>query len=411
MRKPQSSVVITVGDSISPSSREEQRTMSKAHAMLLVLLATVPLAAQSTTSAILGTITDSSGAAVPGVTVTVTNTSTDIAQTTLSDERGRYRVPSLNVGQYDVKAELTGFQTVIHKTIEVTVGRDVVVDFALQVGQRAETITVTQEAPQVDTTTAQLSNLVDEVQMRALPLNGRNVEQLLLLAPGVSVYQSIVAGTFYGTAPAYTVSGSRPNGQAQILDGTNIQDYFNRGSGAGVVGTSMGVDAIAEFQMLTNTYSAQYGGNGSVMNAVTKSGSNTFHGTGYEFMRDSKMDAKNRFDRPTDPIPPFRRDQFGATMGGPLRRDRIFFFANYEGLTQSLGLTRVLTVPDANARIGLLPIGPGGTLVNVGVDPRVAPYMKFWPAPDQLVGGGQGVVTLNPTQTAHENYATGRVDL
>ena len=147
------------------------------------------------------------------------------------------------------------------------------------------------------------------------------------------------------------------------------------------------------------------------MNAVTKSGSNSFHGTVYEFMRDSKMDAKNYFDRPTDPIPPFRRDQFGATVGGPLKKDRMFFFANYEGLTQSLGLTRVLTVPDANARAGLLPIGPGGALVNVGVDPRVAAYMKFWPAPDRLVGGGQGVVTLNPTQTAHENYVTGRVDL
>jgi hypothetical protein len=382
----------------------------KAAAVVITFIFLGSLAAQSTTSTILGTINDASGAAVPGVTITVTNTATDIAQTTLSDERGRYRVPGLNVGQYDVKAELAGFQTVIHKGIQVTVGRDVVVDFALQVGQLTEAITVTQEAPQVDTTTAQLSNLVDEVQMRALPLNGRNVEQLLLLAPGVSIYQSIVAGTFYGTAPAYTVSGSRPNGQAQILDGTNIQDYFNRGSGAGVVGTSMGVDAIAEFQVLTNTYSAQYGGNGSVMNAVTKSGTNNFHGTAYEFLRDSSMDAKNFFDRPTDPIPPFHRDQFGGTIGGPIKRDRMFFFANYEGLKQHLGETRIITVPDADARRGFLPTGPGGSLVNVGVDPRVAPYLKFWPAADRPVGGGQGLVTLNPTQRAHENYVLGRFD-
>ena len=146
------------------------------------------------------------------------------------------------------------------------------------------------------------------------------------------------------------------------------------------------------------------------MNAVTKSGANSYHGTAYDFLRRSGMDAKNYFDRPTSPIPPFQRDQFGATLGGPLRRDRMFFFLNYEGLTQSLGLTRVLTVPDLNARAGLLPTGPGGALVNVGVDPRVAPYMKFWPAPDSIIGGGQGIVTLNPTQTAHENYVIARVD-
>jgi carboxypeptidase family protein len=378
---------------------------------LVIAAASVAAAAQATTATILGTVIDASGATIPGATITVTNTTTAIAQTAISDSRGRYVVPTLAVGTYSVKAELQGFQTVIQQGVELTVGSERVLDFTLQVGQVSEAVTVQASAPQVETTTTQLSNLVDESQMRALPLNGRNVEQLVLLAPGVSIYQSIVAGAFYGSAPTYSVSGSRPNGQAQILDGTNIQDYFNRGSGAGVIGTSMGVDAIAEFQMLTNTYSAQYGGNGSVMNAVTKSGSNSFHGTGYEFMRDSKMDAKNYFDRPTDPIPPFRRDQFGATVGGPLKRDRMFFFANYEGLTQSLGLTRVLTVPDANARIGLLPIGPGGALVNVGVDPRVAPYMRFWPSPDRLVGGGQGVVTLNPTQTAHENYVTGRVDL
>ena len=368
------------------------------------------LAAQATTATISGTVTDSSGAAVPGATVTVKNTGTDISQTTVSDERGRYRLPSLNVGQYEVKAELQGFQTSIRKGIEVTVGREVVVDFALAPGQVTEEVTVTQEVSQVETTTAQLSNLVDEIQMRELPLNGRNVEQLLLLASGVSIYQSILAGAFYGTAPTYSVSGSRPNGQAQLLDGTNIQDYFNRGSGAGVVGTSMGVDAIAEFRVLTNTYSAQYGGNGSVMNAVTKSGTNNFHGTGYEFFRDSSMDAKNFFDRPKDPIPPFRRNQFGGTIGGPIKRDRMFFFGNYEGLRQSLGETRIITVPDADARRGFLSTGPGGSLVDVGVDPRVAPYLKFWPMPDSIVGGGQGIVTMNPTQTAHENYFLSRFD-
>jgi outer membrane receptor protein involved in Fe transport len=380
--------------------------------LVLPILTVMParLAAQAATAAVLGTITDQSGAAVPGVAVDVKNTATGVSQTAISDSRGRYRVPNLPIGPYEVKAELQGFQTAIHKDVEVAVGSERVVDFTLSVGQVSESVTVSQQVPLVETTSSQLSNLVDQTQIRELPLNGRNLEQLILLAPGVSIYQSIFAGAFYGAAPAYSVSGSRPNGQAQLLDGTNIQDYFNRGSGAGVIGTSMGVDAIAEFQVLTNTYSAQYGGNGSVMNAVSKSGSNRFSGSAFEFLRNSKMDAKNFFDRKDRPIPPFRRDQFGFSLGGPVKRDRMFFFVNYEGLTQSLTQTRIITVPDANARQGLLPTGPGGSLVNVGVDPRVQPYFKFWPLPDTVIGGGLGNASLTPTQTAHENYVLGRFD-
>jgi Carboxypeptidase regulatory-like domain/TonB-dependent Receptor Plug Domain len=378
----------------------------------LTMLAALParLAAQAATATVLGTVTDQSGAAVPGVAVDVKNTATGVSQTAISDARGRYRVSNVPIGLYEVKAELQGFQTALHKDVEVVVGSERVVDFVLSVGQVSETVTVSQQVPLVETTSAQLSNLVDQTQIRELPLNGRNVEQLILLAPGVSIYQSIFAGAFYGSAPAYSVSGSRPNGQAQLLDGTNIQDYFNRGSGAGVIGTSMGVDAIAEFQVLTNTYSAQYGGNGSVMNAVSKSGSNRFSGSAFEFLRNSAMDSKNYFDRKDQPIPPFRRDQFGFSLGGPLKRDRMFVFVNYEGLQQSLTQTRIITVPDANARQGLLPTGPGGSLVNVGVDPRVAPYFKFWPLPDTVIGGGLGNASLTPKQTAHENYVLGRFD-
>ena len=376
----------------------------------LIGVTSVRVEAQAGTAAILGTVTDPSGAGIPEAVVRATNVATATTQLAVTDSQGRFRLPNLAVGQYEVQSEKAGFQTVIHKDIPLTVGSERVVDFALAVGDFAETITVQQAIPLIDTITAQLANLVDQTQISELPLNGRNIEQLILLAPGVQIYQNIVAGAFYGAAPAYSVSGSRPNGQAQILDGTNIQDYFNRGSGAGVLGTSMGVEAIAEFQLLTNTYSAQYGGNGSVMNAVTKSGTNALHGSAYEFLRHSRMDAKNFFDRPGDPIPPFERHQFGATLGGPITRDRMFFFANYEGLRQTLGLTRVITVPDEDARRGFLPTGPGGSLVNVGVDPRVAPYFKFWPLPDRVIGGGLGNVTMNPTQEGDENYFLGRFD-
>ena len=377
---------------------------------LLVSGTSIRVTAQAGTAALLGTVTDPSGAAVPEAIVRATHTGTGTMQIAVTDSRGRFRVPNLAVGRYDVASEKAGFQTVVHKDIDVTVGSERVVDFALPVGDLSETITVEQSLPLVDTISAQLSNLVDETQIRELPLNGRNIEQLILLAPGVQIYQNIVAGAFYGAAPAYSVSGSRPNGQAQVLDGTNIQDYFNRGSGAGVLGTSMGVEAIAEFQLLTNTYSAQYGGNGSVMNAVTKSGTNAMHGSAYEFFRHSRMDAKNFFDRPGDPIPPFHRNQFGMTLGGPVRQDRVFYFFNYEGLRQKLGLTRIITVPDENARRGFLPTGPGGSLVNVGVDPRVAPYFRFWPLPERVLGNGIGNLTVNPSQEGDENYFLGRVD-
>lgn len=393
------------------STRPRLATWTATSLVALTMLATpAPLRAQAATATLLGTVLDASGAEVPGASVQATNTSTRVSQTAVTDPRGRFRLPNLAVGTYDVRAELTGFQTVVRKDVELTVGSERVVDFALQVGGVSEAVTVQAAVSLVDTTSAQLSNLVDQTQMRELPLNGRNVEQLLLLSPGVSIYQSIVAGAFYGTAPAYSVAGSRPNGQAQILDGTNIQDYFNRGSGAGVVGTSMGVEAIAEFQLLTNTYSAQYGGNGSVMNAVSKSGGNRFSGSAFEFLRNSRMDAKNYFDKPGDPIPPFRRDQFGVSLGGPIKHDRMFFFLNYEGFQQSLSQTRIITVPDDNARRGFLPTGPGGALVTVGVDPRVAPYLKFWPLAETAIGGGLGNATMTPTQTAHENYVLARID-
>jgi hypothetical protein len=379
-------------------------------AALLAAAMSIRVEAQAGTAALLGTVTDSSGGAVAEAVIRATHTGTGVTQIAVTDSQGRFRVPNLAVGRYEVQSEKNGFQTVIHKDIDVTVGSERVVDFALPVGNLTETVTVEQSIPLVDTITAQISNLVDETQIRELPLNGRNIEQLILLAPGVQIYQNIVAGAFYGAAPAYSVSGSRPNGQAQVLDGTNVQDYFNRGSGAGVLGTSMGVEAIGEFQLLTNTYSAQYGGNGSVMNAVTKSGTNAVHGSAYEFLRHSRMDARNFFDRPGEPIPPFRRNQFGLTLGGPIKRDRVFFFANYEGLRQTLGLTRIITVPDENARNGFLPTGPGGSLVNVGVDPRVAPYFKFWPLPDRPIGGGLGNVTMNPSQEGDENYFLGRLD-
>ena len=224
-------------------------------------------------------------------------------------------------------------------------------DFALPVGQLTQTVTVEGDVSQVETTSAQISNVVQPEQMRELPLNGRNFEQLITLAPGVQTIKFATGGLYYGSANAYSVSGSRANGQQEVLDDTDVNDYMNRGSGAGVLATSMGVDAIAEFQTLTNTYSAQFGGNGAVMNAVSKSGTNALHGLGLSsFLRNSALDSRNFFDPAK--IPAFRRNQFGGTLGGPIKKDKMFFFVNYEGLRQGLGETKVYPVLDANGRKG-----------------------------------------------------------
>jgi hypothetical protein len=325
---------------------------------LLVAATGARLSAQGTIATILGTVTDESRSVVPGVTVTARNTGTGALQSTTSDEQGRYTIPALPVGDYEVRTELQGFQTVIHTGIRLSVGAEVVVDFQLPLGQVAETLTVTASAPLVNTTSASLGTVIDPTQIRELPLNGRNFEELVLLAPGVNVSRGAGASrnAFTGKQEYWTVSGSRPNGQEILMDGTNIQTYQNRGSGTGILGTSLGVDAIGEFQVLTNTYGAQYGGSGSVLNSVTRSGTNNYHGSLYEFTRNSKFDSTQW---PATTKQPFWKHQNGGTLGGPLAVDRMFFFANFEYLKQKETQSQVRVVPNGLAREGVIPLAAG----------------------------------------------------
>jgi hypothetical protein len=360
------------------------------------------LAAQGTIGTILGTVTDESGSVVPGVTVTARNTGTEALQSTTSDAQGRYTIPALPVGDYEVRTELQGFQTVIRTAIRLSVGAETVVDFQLPLGQVAETLTVTAAAPLVNTTSASLGTVVDPTQIRELPLNGRNFEELVLLAPGVNVSRGAGASrnAFTGKQEYWTVSGSRPNGQEILMDGTNIQTYQNRGTGTGILGTSLGVDAIGEFQVMTNTYGAQYGGSGSVLNSVTRSGTNTLHGSLYEFTRNSRFDSTQW---PATTKQPFWKHQNGGTVGGPIARDRMFFFVNVEYLKQKETQSQIRVVPNALARDGVVPLPPNGVpapgcLVaaipghqNCGMGTpnqanflRVKPYLDLYPlGPDQ----------------------------
>ena len=253
--------------------------------------------AQGQNATIQGTVTDASGAAVVGAKIDVKNTATAITQTTVTDAQGRYSVTQLPIGDYEVQASLSGFQTAVRRGITLSVGNELVVDFSLQVGQQQQTVEVTGEVSQVETTSSTVSSLVDQTQMRELPLNGRNFEQLILLAPGVQQYTAMSANSsWWGKAYTYSFSGGRPEGQALLLDNQDMQNFWGHGTGSATLGTSLGIDAIAEFQTLTATYSAQYGGAGAVMNSVTKSGTNAFHGSAFEFIRNSALDARNFFD-------------------------------------------------------------------------------------------------------------------
>lgn len=384
------------------------------------------LEAQATAN-IIGTVTDSSGAAITDAAVQVRNVGTGITQGTVSDDQGRYRVPDLQIGDYEVQAAKTGFQTVVRRGVTLTVGSQPVVDFALPVGQAQQTVTVESEVSQVETQSTAVGALVEGKQVRDLPLNGRNFTQLLTLAPGVTQIPLGAPGagsTFYGNGQKYSIAGSRPSGQAYLLDDQDLTNFWNNGPGAGGLGTALGVEGIAEFQTLTNTYSSQFGGNGAVINASSRPGTNGFHGSAYEFLRNDKLEDRNFFDLQSG-APPFHQNQFGGSIGGPIKKDKIFFFANYEGLRQSKVTSAIATVPDACAHQFLATAtasGGCGAPIAQNANPTVATAirntMALWPMPNYnqellAAGGapsqtGQAVV-LDPLK-GHENYVLGRVD-
>jgi Carboxypeptidase regulatory-like domain len=416
-------------------------------ALCLLALTTSPIQAQVETATISGTTTDSSGAALVGTTVQARNLGTNVAQSTVTDADGRYRIPDLAIGSYEVQASISGFETVVHKGITLTVGANLVVDFSLPVGQISQTVNVESEVSRVETQTAAVSSLVTPEQMSQLPLNGRNFEQLLSLAPGVqTVTQSFITGGgggglsagFYGPGNTYSVAGSRPVGQVFLLDDQDLQGYWDKGTGSNITGNSLGVEAIDEFQVLINTYSAQFGGTGAAINAASKSGTNSLHGSAYEYLRNSALDARNFFDGPT--IPPFRRNQFGGSLGGPVKQNKLFFFVNYEGLRSALGVTGNQFVPDAQSRTGMVPCNtvpgqsppppagtgtctPTSTRISVPVSAAVLPYLNLYPAPlagavEQTVGAGifkgypsgNALFTSIASQPESENYVLGRMD-
>ncbi len=388
--------------------------------LLVAAAAAVHLTAQVGTGAISGVVTDSSGAVLPSAVITITNTGTGVTTAITTNDQGHYVAPDLIVGNYEVKVVKQGFQTQVVKQVRLTVGSNIVVDCKLPVGEDVTTISVTSEPAQVNTTTADISALIQREQMENLPLNGRNFEQLILLAPGVQAVTTGTQNSFYGRSPSYSVAGSRPEGQELLLDGATIQGFWNHGAGNSIIGTSLGVEGIGEFQILTNSYSARFGGSGSVLNATTRSGTNSVHGSVYEFLRNNALDARDYFNPEPSPQNAFRQNQFGGTIGGPLVKDKMFFFANYEGVRRLLGSTVIGFVPNENTRQGIVPCAyapdltcnPDGT-ATVPVSSASEAILSLYPSASlgaAIAGTPVAQVSLNGAQPANEDYFNVRWD-
>jgi len=381
--------------------------------MRKLLLATMLVAGSATLwgqtvgSSLQGVVRDPSGAVVPLASVEVRNVRTGDVKSLLSDGEGRYREPLLSPGEYEIQATAPGFQTLIRKGITLTVGQDAVVDLGLQLGQTSGVVSVTADAARINLTSGALSGLVEQRQMRELPLNGRSFQQLALLQPGVAAALTAGNDVVGGRTPKISINGARPEQSSFLLDGTDINNVYNKTPGS-VAGVLLGVEAVLEFQVLTNAYSAEFGRSaGGVINAITRSGTNEFHGSAFEFLRNSAMDAKNFFDPASKSVPPFKRNQFGGSFGGPIRKDYTFFFGTYESLIERLGVTGVASVPTEAARRGEL---PGGR--TVPLHPAIPAYIQLLlpPANGRDLGGGIAEHLFSNSQPTNEHFLQGRLD-
>ena len=389
-----------------------------------------------------GTVSDQSGGVLPQAAIAIKNIATGITRTSATSTAGFYSVPNLLPGSYEIRASAQGFSTELQTGITLTVGEQQVLNFTLQVGQMAQTVEVSTEAPTVELGSSSISAVINSTTVRELPLNGRSWTDLATLQPGVNSTLQIQADFAVGGdrgnrgfGNQITVAGARPEQNNFRLDGVSINDFNNAAPGS-VLGGDMGVDAVQEFSVLTSNVSAEYGRtSGGVINAITKSGTNQFHGGVYEFLRNDHLDAANFFENAGGvKKASFRQNQFGVAAGGPIRKDKLFVFGDYEGLRRSKGIPVSVTVPSRAAR----GIAPGGTtpsqvaVVNgaplplespcppntcvsdpvTHIDQAVLPYLGFYPLPNAGLPeiGDTVVTTFSAQQVINENFFTIRGD-
>jgi hypothetical protein len=316
---------------------------------------------------------------------------------------GRYALAGLPPGRYELRAELAGFTPHIRSDLDLAVAQTILLNLTLQVGQLEVREDVIGLTPLVNVGSSELSYLVGAETIDHLPLNGRNYTDLALLQPGVLAFPHRDGGSVVAHGLGMSVNGQDPRSNVYLLDGT-LQNDFTNGPAGSAAGTALGMETVREFRVETNAYSAEFGRNsGGQINVLTKSGTNRFSGSGYEYHRNDALDARNYFD--TLDKPDFRRNQFGGSVGGPVTPNRTFFFVGYEALIERLGKTISTVVPDDNARMGILPSG------TVGVHPAVAPYLAEFPvANGPSLGQGLAVFDFPFDQHLDQHFAQGRVD-
>ncbi|MBV9504491.1 MAG: carboxypeptidase regulatory-like domain-containing protein [Acidobacteriia bacterium] len=370
-------------------------------ALLLLFLPAVTIWGQIVGGSISGVVRDDSGAPVAGTEVTVKNRETGAERKLTTDDSGRYSAPSIAVGTFEVVASKSGFNTQRKTGVELVVGQTALVDFTLSIGEIRQAITIEEQPTPVTLSTQPVSGLVSERQVKDLPLNGRSYDQLVTLNPGIVNYTSERSGGV-GTSNSsvgnmFAVSGRRPQENLFLLNGieyTGASIIDN--TPGGTSGQLLGVDAVREFNVVSDTYGAEYGKRpGGQVSIVTASGTNALHGTVYEFLRNSDLDARNFFDQGA--IPHFERNSFGGNLGGPLVKDKIFLFGNYEGFRQNLGLSDVTLVPDNAAR--------------AQATSAVQPLLNLWPVQNgPELGGGIAEAFSHPLQKIREDFGTTRFD-
>jgi len=384
--------------------------------LLLFFVSIAPLAAQEAGGTIVGTATDPSGAAVGSANVTVKNGATGVERNSTTNADGVYTAPNLIPGTYEITIVASGFAIAEVRDVGLLAGERREVNVVMRLGHASDRVTVvSSEISDIQLASSEVRGVVDSHTVNELPLNGRDWTSLTLLEPGVAQVRTQKALGVSNDRPNrglgtdVTIGGNRPQGNNYRLDGVSINDYSSGAPGS-VTGGVLGVDAVQEFSVVTSNAPADYGKtSGGVINAASRSGTNTFHGSAYEFIRNSELDTRNFFDTTKEAsgnliVPPFKRNQFGATAGGPIIKEHTFFFADYEGLRQSLSQTNTITVPSQNAHNGIL---VGG---NVSVNPKVAPYLNLFPLPSSVTTGDTGTFGFVAKQVTNEDFVTGRID-
>src|SRR5213593_1792659 len=410
--------------------RGKQLFVLAAFASIIALSGSVnpPVFAQNFSAAISGIVRDTSGAVIPGVTVTAKHTESGLTRTVTTNENGNYRMPSLPVGAYEVMAEIPGFKPLVRSGIALAVAQEIALNLTLEVGTTAEQVTVTGEAPLVNATLASTAGLITGEQLKDLPLNGRSFHELMLLNAHTIDNRSNSGGA------SFSVAGKRTENNRWTINGMDYVGDNATGqfiSPNGISGQLLGVEAIREFNVLGHSYGAEYGKrSGGQVTAVTTSGTNQVHGTVFEYLRNSALDARNYFD---EEKAAFKRNQFGGSLGGPIVRNKMFFFGNYEGFRERLGESSNQFVPNAQTRQGLLPCNVIYTTAAAraancsdlnayipvpNLQRGMLPYAQlFYPAPNgPEVRDANGLLTgvaraqSNPVRARNEDFGLGRFD-